>query len=73
VVGRYRAEGEEMMADDPFECIDESGLTEADKLEIERLRKIYETEGEDGLVAALQALAPRNSTLFTTLLFALLD
>jgi hypothetical protein len=58
------------MDGDPFATIDASELTDADRTEIDRLRRIYENEGEDGLVNALVTLAGSNSPLFMALLGA---
>ncbi len=49
-----------MQSADPFEGIDAQDLTDADKLELDKLRKLYEMEGEDALVVALQTLARQN-------------
>jgi hypothetical protein len=58
------------MDDDPFAAIDTSELADADRIEIDRLRQIYQNEGEDGLVNALVTLARSNSPLFMALLGA---
>jgi hypothetical protein len=61
------------MAEDPFEGLDTSNLTDSDRSEIEQLKMIYATKGKDGLVEALSNVAKTNSTLFVWLLGTILD
>jgi hypothetical protein len=46
-----------MMADEPFEVADSSGLTDADWAEINKLRKAYETGGRKALRKAFDELS----------------
>jgi hypothetical protein len=62
------------MRNDPFQGIDFSTLSDADRAVIEKLRSIYRDEGKDALVRALLTdLAKNNSTLFMWLLGVVLD
>jgi hypothetical protein len=61
------------MAEDPFEGLDTSNLTDSDRSEIEQLKMIYATKGKDGLGEALSNVAKTNSTLFVWLLGTILD
>jgi hypothetical protein len=45
------------MADDPFEVIDSSGLTDADWAEINKLQQAYKEGGKRALNKAMAALA----------------
>jgi hypothetical protein len=62
------------MRNDPFQGIDFSTLSDADRAVIDKLRSIYRDEGKDALVRALLTdLAKNNSTLFMWLLGVVLD
>jgi pyruvate/2-oxoglutarate dehydrogenase complex dihydrolipoamide dehydrogenase (E3) component len=45
------------MADDPFEVIESSGLTDADWAEINKLQRAYRDGGKKGLSKAMAELA----------------
>lgn len=45
------------MAEDPFEVVDSTGLTDADWAEINKLRKAYAKDGMSGLDKAMLKLA----------------
>jgi hypothetical protein len=54
---RSEVEGETRMADDPFEVVDPSGLTDADWAEISKLQQAYKEGGKRALNKAMAALA----------------
>jgi hypothetical protein len=53
-----------------LELIDESGLTESDWAEIEKLKRAYESGGEKGLAKAVDKLEAKDIIQFITVVGA---